>query len=265
MFLEVLLDEIERDHHRFLLRSPSTGEISDYRMKRLTFGVSASPYLATQILRQAAIDDDDQHSQAVNVIRETFCVDDCLTGANTIEEAIHLQRDLVELLKKAGITLRKWITNSPEILATIPEELTDKSKEDVVITDPSEHNKALGIHWDTNNDNLYVSIPSINNEVPTKCSMASVVAKLYDALGWFAPATLQIKILLQELWLPKLGWDDPIPTDAVVKWTAWKTQLPLLVAKPNRDATTATQTRSETFSCIASPMPQTRVMEPSSI
>ena len=62
--------------------------------------------------------------------------------------------------------------------------------------------------------------------------MASAVARLYDSLGWFAPATLQIKILLQELRLLKLGWDDPIPTDAVVKWTAWKTQLLLLVAKP---------------------------------
>ena len=101
-----------------------------------------------------------------------------------------------------------------------------------MITDPSEHNKALGIHWDTNNDNLYVSIPSINDEVPTKRSVASAVARLYDALGWFAPATLQIKILLQELWLLKLGWDDPILTDAAVKWTAWKTQLPLLAAKP---------------------------------
>ena len=62
--------------------------------------------------------------------------------------------------------------------------------------------------------------------------MASAVARLYDALGWFAPATLQIKILLQELWLLKLGWDDPIPMDVVVKWTTWKTQLPLLAAKP---------------------------------
>ena len=44
MFREVLLDETERDHHRFLLRSPSTCEISDYRMKRLTFGMSASPW-----------------------------------------------------------------------------------------------------------------------------------------------------------------------------------------------------------------------------
>ena len=124
MFREVLLDETEHDHHRFLLRSPSTGEISDYRMKRLTFGVFASPYLATQILRQAAIDHDDQHSQAARVIRETFYVDDCLTGTNTTEETIHLQQDLVELLKKAGMTLRKWRTNSPEVLATIPEELT---------------------------------------------------------------------------------------------------------------------------------------------
>ena len=55
MFREVGLQEVERDYHRFLHRD-QTGSLQDWRMTRLTFGVTSSPYLATQVLRQVASD-----------------------------------------------------------------------------------------------------------------------------------------------------------------------------------------------------------------
>ena len=53
MFQGILLNPEERDYHRFLRRSLS-GTIQDWRMKHLTFGVASPPYLATQLLYQAA-------------------------------------------------------------------------------------------------------------------------------------------------------------------------------------------------------------------
>jgi len=48
---------------------------------------------------------------------------------------------------------------------------------------------------------------------PTRLSILSFIAKLYDPLGWAAPVVVSAKILLQELWLLKDDWDAPIPED----------------------------------------------------
>ena len=53
MFREVGQHESDRDLHRFLHRSDS-GEIVDCRMTRVTFGITSSPFLASQVLHQLA-------------------------------------------------------------------------------------------------------------------------------------------------------------------------------------------------------------------
>ena len=55
MFREISLLEEDRDLHRFLHKDKS-GTIQDCRMKRVTFGVTSSPYLASQVLHQLATD-----------------------------------------------------------------------------------------------------------------------------------------------------------------------------------------------------------------
>ena len=51
MYREVELAVPDRDFHRFLWRSTPQQEIQDYRMTRVTFGVSASLYLAVRTLQ----------------------------------------------------------------------------------------------------------------------------------------------------------------------------------------------------------------------
>ena len=92
-------------------------------MKHLTFGVASSPFLATQILRQLSNDHYDDFPRASNVLSNSFYVDDCLTGAETVEEAISSQHELCQLLMKAQMTLRKWRSSSAEVLKHIPETL----------------------------------------------------------------------------------------------------------------------------------------------
>ena len=63
MFREVVLQVRDRDLHRFLLRD-DLGQIRDYHMKRLTFGVKSSPFLATKVLRLLAKSHKDSHPLA---------------------------------------------------------------------------------------------------------------------------------------------------------------------------------------------------------
>ena len=55
MYREVELSDSDRDFHRFLWRSTPEKVIQDYTMTRVTFGVSASPYLAVRTLQQTEI------------------------------------------------------------------------------------------------------------------------------------------------------------------------------------------------------------------
>ena len=107
MFREIGLQSEEYDFHRFLHRD-ETGNVRDYRMKRLTFGVTCSPYLATQVIHQFASDYRQEFPIAAQIIENSFYEDDCLTGANTLEEALTVRENLNLVMKKGMMTLHKW-------------------------------------------------------------------------------------------------------------------------------------------------------------
>lgn len=59
--------------------------------------------------------------RAARAVREDCCMDDVLTGSDTIEGAIQLQRQLSELLIRSQLHLRKWRANHPQILQHLAE------------------------------------------------------------------------------------------------------------------------------------------------
>ena len=44
------------------------------------------------------------------------------------------------------------------------------------------------------------------------------VSQLYDPIRIISPVIITSKCLLQELWLHKISWDEPLPTSIVKKW-----------------------------------------------
>jgi hypothetical protein len=48
-------------------------------------------------------------------------VDDLLSGTDTVEEALALQKDAVQLMAKAGLPIRKWCSSDAEVMKGIPE------------------------------------------------------------------------------------------------------------------------------------------------
>ena len=63
-------------------------------------------------------------------------MDDCLTGASTVEDAVHIAEDLNALLSKACMKLRKWRSNLADLLMTVLEEM-HKKEELYLISAPS--------------------------------------------------------------------------------------------------------------------------------
>ena len=231
IFREVSLRQADRDWHHYLVRKKD-GQIQDCRMKRVIFGVRSSPFLATQVLRQLAMDYRDEFSKAADIILNTFYVDDVLTSADTLPDAIHLRTTLTELLAKACMTLRKRRSSFKELMDTVPANLQE-SHPTQHITSPHDCHKALGIHWDTTKDTFLVATPKLEDSAtPTKHQVLSDVAKIFDVLGFYSPVTVTLKVLLQKLWQLNLCRDDNIPTNLSGIWSTWRKELPLITSHP---------------------------------
>ena len=149
---EVCLAVSDRDLHRFFLED-SSGNLEEWRMCRVTFGITCSPFLASKVLLQIAEDHSQQYPEAAAVIRNTFYVDNCLTGASTLEEADILRQDLNSLLSLGRFTLHKWCSSSAELLQCIPAELQEADCSDLSVSS-SQCPKTLGVHWNTHSDML---------------------------------------------------------------------------------------------------------------
>ena len=107
MYRAVHLHPDDRDPHRFVWREHPDQPIQDFRMTRVTFGVTASPYLAMRSLQQTAHDHQKLYPIAAPLVLNSFYVDDLLTGAETPEQALKVFRSLRGLLGMGGFDLRK--------------------------------------------------------------------------------------------------------------------------------------------------------------
>jgi len=230
MFRGILLNDDERDWHRFLCRT-NDGRIIDARMRRLTFGVKSSPFLATQVLRRHAQDNMDSHPAAARTVLTDFYVDDVLSGADDASKAFALFTDLRELCAEAGLDLRKWRTNDDDLRRRISPDLLEV---DPVVSPSPDSHKALGVHWDTSSDCLFVAVPKLPSTTGpvTKRTIAALTAGVFDVLGLFAPVIIVARILFQETWKRDLSWDKEVPEDLHRRWDEWIEDLPKIHQHP---------------------------------
>ena len=88
------------------------------------------------------------------------------------------------------------------------------------------YTKTLGLEWNTTTDMFHLTISkSPPPSIVTKRALASDIAKVFDVLGWFSPATITMKILLQRLWESTFDWDDSIPEEVEDTWRKWRSEL----------------------------------------
>ena len=233
MYREVKLAAEDKDLHRFLWRESPQEPVRDYRMTRVTFGVSASPYLAVRTLQQTAADHGEEYPRATQQILENVYVDDYLGGADTPQEAVNLYKEIRSILSKGSFSLCKWRSSSTTVLQQIPPELQESQlvKEATSPQTTTSTSKALGLQWDSRYDNMSPSINVQPTYSTTKRGLISDVSKTYDILGWVAPAVLVMKLVYQQLWKTGQDWDDQVPPEHLKLHKQWRTQLPQLSAK----------------------------------
>ena len=231
MFQQVHVTPEQRDVLRFLWW-PGGDITSDpvvYRMTTHLFGGTWSPSSCNFALRKTADENRAKYGDiAANKVYDNFYVDDCLMSFEDEESAIKITSDLTNLLRSGGFRLTKFVSNSRNVLASIPEE--DRAKEvngldlnnDVL---PVE--RALGVHWNVEEDCFQFDINTPNKPL-TRRGLLSAVTSIYDPLGFLSPFTLKTKKIIQDLTHQKIGWDEPLPDDILQRWTDWVDELPCI-------------------------------------
>jgi hypothetical protein len=210
MYRQVLLHQDDIVLQRILWRSSQDNPVQLYELLTVTYGLAPSSFLATRVLRQLADDEGGAYPLAGPALRKNFYIDDFIGGANTVKEAICLREELSELMQKGGFELRKFASNKFEVLQGLDKDHI--GTQSTLSFTPKESIKALGIGWEPENDLLHFeSTIQPRNHPPTKRTILSDIAKLYDPSGLIAPVVVRAKILMQELWLLSCGWDEPVP------------------------------------------------------
>ena len=93
----------------------------EFMMAVHLFGGVSSPSCANFALRKTVDINQDFDPEIVNTVKRIFYVDDCLKSVKSEQDAVSLRKGLTNLLKKSGFHLTKWLSNSHEVIKSIPE------------------------------------------------------------------------------------------------------------------------------------------------
>ncbi|KAJ8736653.1 hypothetical protein PYW08_007309 [Mythimna loreyi] len=214
MFRQILVHENQRNLQLILWRETSSEPISVYRLNTVTYGTASAPYLSIRCVRQLGLDCKDK--LVSRTILEDFYVDDLITGANSESQLSYICERVAKVCQSGCFPLRKWITNSPNVGVSATQ--NDNSSKYLSLGE-NVSSKTLGLGWYNSKDEFHFT-SKINGDLSnvTKRSILSAVSQIYDPLGLLSPVIIVVKVLLQKLWLNKVGWDDGLSQDIIMYW-----------------------------------------------
>ncbi|XP_029170516.1 uncharacterized protein LOC114940160 [Nylanderia fulva] len=122
MYRQILVHPEDCRLQTILWRHNKTDEIQEYDLLTVTYGMACAPFLAIRTLRQLCADEGTQFPQGATALKRDCYVDDVVTGADNLDDAINLQTELRHLCTAGGFPLKKWASNNSEVLAGVPQE-----------------------------------------------------------------------------------------------------------------------------------------------
>lgn len=79
--------------------------------------------------------------------------------------------------------------------------------------------KTLGLFWNPELDVFQVTVPDEISVIKlTKGNILSTISKIYDPLGVVSVVVISAKIIVENIWKDRLGWDSPVSPDTVTQW-----------------------------------------------
>ena len=111
----------------------------------MVFGVNSSPFQAQFVAREHARKHQPEFPLAAETILESTYMDDSMDSVPDVRTAVELYNQLSELWGSAGMQARKWLSNEPEVLQSIPS--SDCATEVYLDHGELPQVKTLGVLW----------------------------------------------------------------------------------------------------------------------
>lgn len=223
MYRQVLITPEQRSLQQIYWRRNPLDSLTSYQLNTVTYGTAAAAFLAIRCLMQLSYENADKFPEAAKTIASDFYVDDLLTGSDSMEQLKQNCQQISHILDQGCFPLRKWISNNPFVIQDIQSSI---SSSNIHRLGSDENAKTLGIIWSCNSDCLLYNInTNLITHHLTKRAILSGIARIYDPLGLLSACVITAKIILQRLWLEKLGWDDSIPINLQDKWVKFREEL----------------------------------------
>ncbi|XP_011503659.1 PREDICTED: uncharacterized protein LOC105366798 [Ceratosolen solmsi marchali] len=221
MYRQILVHKDDWDLQRILWIDDQSREVP-YQLTTVIYGTRAAPFLAVFSLLQLVEDEGEKYPLALPAILHGRYVDDIFGGADTPQELQETALQLQYLCMAGGFPLAKWHSSHRDILTAIN---ADKTQDSVIEFDDCK-TKILGLQWSPQEDKFtFLTMVSADMDCFTKRKILSDIAKIFDPLGFVSPVVIKAKLLLQELWLHTIRWDDPLRTQISLRWRTIKKDL----------------------------------------
>ena len=223
MYHRILIPMQDQHVHRFLWRNFETDREPDVYVKTvLTFGDKPAPAMAQIALRKTAQLNKEEYSQAAEVLTNNVYMDDICESVDTVKEAKRLTKEMDEVLKTGGFSVKGWISNKMLTEGVKPD--TEKG----ISVCEGEVEKVLGTTWNCKTHKFHFEVRAsllklieTHHHAPlkmTKRMILSQVAQIYDPIGLAAAFIVKAKIGVQQLWQLGVEWDEDLPPAIQRKW-----------------------------------------------
>lgn len=221
MYRQVMVTENQRNLQKILCRKAEEDTLHEYRLRTVTYGTASARYLATGCIHQLTLDEEKKYPLAAKRLRVDMYVDNVMTGAKCISEALQLQEHIIALLRLGCFELHKWCANKKELLENVEEH-----EKQLPTNIGNDEVKSLGLLWSPECDTLRIAIgkDTLLHTI-TKRFVLSAIVSVFDPIGLLGPVTLKAKLMMQDLWKLKVTWDEPLDPSSLPDWIEWKRQL----------------------------------------
>ena len=205
-FLQLGLHPEDRDVTRYIVKDGES--FKTMRFQRVCFGINAAPFLLNATIRHHL--QMQPSSPLTRDMARNFFVDNWISGGPDVDSSLANAEHARLLMNAAGMSLTQWTTNSPELRQCLQTSGFQVEQDEDV--------KVLGLRWNTRLDTLYVPAPTVDKELRiTKRNVCSILARIFDPLGFNAPFVVRGKIFMQKIWKLQFDWDAPIDDQGILQ------------------------------------------------
>ncbi|XP_055643306.1 uncharacterized protein LOC129779701 [Toxorhynchites rutilus septentrionalis] len=220
MFHQLKIRQADRYSQLFVWPGETGRPPKTFVIDVATFGSTSSPCSAQFVKKLNAAEQAEQYPRAAEAIVRRHYVDDYLHSFDSEEEACQVVEEVKLVHKRGGFTIRNWLSNSGAVLRQIGD--TEARATKIVGEGGPEAERVLGMQWRATEDVfVFSSDTDLGAVTPTKRGILRCVMSQFDPLGLLSHFLIHGRVIIQDIWRTKAGWDDVVGKPILERWHLW--------------------------------------------